>query len=133
LDFTAMAAFWNSETGRKILGQTDQLHREHPFTSRLNAADFAKLNLSKNENFLPNEFVVLQGVIDVAVILPEEIWLLDFKTDQIKASELAERAEHYRQQVALYSDAMKKIYNRPVTEVWLHFLALGKTVNLAAD
>ena len=78
--------------------------------------------------FPNDEFIVLQGVIDLAVILPGEIWLLDFKTDQIKKSEMDERAQHYRTQVRLYADAMSKIYRRPVTQRWLHFLALQKTL-----
>ncbi|MEO5802943.1 MAG: helicase-exonuclease AddAB subunit AddA [Verrucomicrobiota bacterium] len=131
--FAAIAAFWNSEVGQKILGRAGQIRREHPFTARLIEIDFTKLNLVENGAVLTDEFVVLQGVIDIAVILPSEIWLLDFKTDQITKSELTERAQHYRLQVALYADAMSKIYNRPVTQRWLHFLALQKTVNLTAD
>ena len=74
---------------------------------------------------------MLQGVIDLAVILQNEIWVLDFKTDGIKEAELGERENYYRQQVALYADAMEKIYNRPVTKRWLHFLALQKTIEIA--
>lgn len=132
-DFPAIAAFWNSEIGTKILENSENIRREHPFTARLSATDFAKLNLRKGDSFPCGEFVVLQGVIDVAVILPNEIWLLDFKTDQIKETELAKRVAHYRTQVVLYADAMTKIYNRPVTQRWLHFLELRKTVELAAD
>ena len=131
LDLVSIAAFWNSDVGQKILSKENWIQREHPFTSRLNRIDFSKLKLRNNTNLSPNEFIVLQGIIDIAVILPKEIWLLDFKTDQIKESELAERMEHYRIQVALYADAMTKIYNRPVTQRWLHFLALRQTVSIA--
>jgi ATP-dependent helicase/nuclease subunit A len=133
LDLAAIAAFWKSEIGRLILEKADQLYREHPFTARLNARDFEKLKLSSEGDILIDEFIVLQGVIDLVVILPDEIWLLDFKTDQIKQAELAERTQHYHPQVALYANAMSKIYQRPVTKRWLHFLALQKTVSIAAD
>ena len=46
LDFQAIAAFWNSEIGKKILAKADHLRREHTFTSRLNGNDLAKLSLN---------------------------------------------------------------------------------------
>ncbi len=133
LNFAAIASFWNSVVGKQIFGHAEDVHREHPFTSRLDGNDFAKLNLGKNVEALTGEFVVLQGVIDIAVILPKEIWLLDFKTDQMTESDLETRTEYYRQQVILYSDALGKIYQRPVTRRWLHFLALQKTVSVSED
>lgn len=133
LNLDAIAAFWNSPVGREILQHAGEVRREHPFTSRLNATDFVKLDFRKGVVIPSGEFLILQGVIDLAVILSGEIWLLDFKTDQIKENDLAKRTEHYRTQVALYADAMGKIYNRPVTRCWLHFLSLGKTVEIAAN
>jgi len=130
LDFEAIAAFWNSEIGRKILGKASYLRREHPFTSRLTANDLARLNGAEHGAVSTGEFVVLQGVIDLAVILPDEIWLLDFKTDQIKESELDVRARQYRTQVLLYANSLGRIYNRPVTQRWLHFLALQTTLSV---
>ena len=132
LDLSAIAGFWNSEIGQKILAQAARLQREHPFTVRLNGNDFGKFGLSGDRANFADEFIVLQGVIDLVVILPDEIWVLDFKTDQIRAAELVERSNYYRQQVALYADAMEKIYKRPVTKRWLHFLALRETVAIEA-
>ncbi|MEO6035531.1 MAG: 3'-5' exonuclease, partial [Verrucomicrobiota bacterium] len=132
LDLPAIAAFWNSEIGKKILQQTAFLRREHPFTARLNANELSKLRLATGK-ISSDEFVVLQGVIDLAVILPEEIWLLDFKTDQIKESEIAERTLAYRSQVLLYADALSRIYGRPVTRRWLHFLSPQQTVSVLAS
>ena len=52
---------------------------------------------------LENEFVVVQGVADLVVLLPEEIWLVDFKTDEVSPNELAERRRHYEPQLKLYA------------------------------
>ena len=82
---------------------------------------------------LENEFVIVQGVADVAVILPKEIWLLDFKTDRVAANGLDDKVEIYRPQLNLYARALERIYGRPVTERWLHFLSCGKTVPLPGD
>jgi ATP-dependent exoDNAse (exonuclease V) beta subunit len=74
--------------------------------------------------------VVVQGVADLAVLLPEEIWLLDFKTDEVRANELAGKIKIYEPQLKLYASALKKIYSRPVTNCWLHFLSARKTADV---
>jgi ATP-dependent helicase/nuclease subunit A len=64
------------------------------------------------------------------VLLEDQIWLVDFKTDAVPAGLLNERVGVYRPQLALYSQALSRIYRRPVTECWLYFISLGEPVNL---
>jgi ATP-dependent helicase/nuclease subunit A len=128
LDFTALLMFWRSEIGTKILAQGKNVHREIPFTARFSPADFAALNLCANANDLPGEYFVVRGQADLAVLLPKEIWLLDFKTDQVTEAESHEKIPHYAPQLKLYALGLSRIYRRPVTHRWLHFLALRKTV-----
>jgi len=128
LDFTALLMFWRSEIGVKILSQGSNVHREIPFTARFSPEDFAALNLCANANDLPNEYFVVRGQADLAVLLPKEIWLLDFKTDQVTEAESHEKIRHYAPQLKLYGLGLSRIYRRPVTHRWLHFLALRKTV-----
>ena len=73
---------------------------------------------------------MVQGVADLVVLLPEEIWLVDFKTDAVRPDELPEKKRLYAPQLKLYTQALGKIYSRPVTARWLHFLAARKTVEL---
>jgi ATP-dependent helicase/nuclease subunit A len=79
---------------------------------------------------LEDEFVVVQGVADLVVLLPEEIWLADFKTDEIRQDGLPDKIKAYAPQLKLYAHALEKIYSRPVTEHWLHFLAVRQTVEV---
>jgi ATP-dependent exoDNAse (exonuclease V) beta subunit len=65
---------------------------------------------------------VVQGAADLAVVLPGEIWLLDFKTDAIGPNELADKARLYAPQLKLYAQALARIYRRPVSAAWLYFL-----------
>ena len=37
----------------------------------------------------------MQGVADLVVLLPEEIWLVDFKTDEVRADDLPEKIKIY--------------------------------------
>jgi ATP-dependent helicase/nuclease subunit A len=68
--------------------------------------------------------------MDLAVVKPEEIWVLDFKTDHFAEEELPAKIRLYRPQLSLYARAIARIYLRPVTRRWLHFFALGRTVEL---
>ena len=129
LDLEAVAAFWKSEPGRKIRAQKpDCLKRELPFTAKFSPAEVDAIIGAKTPPGLENEFVVVQGVADLVALLPGEIWLVDFKTDEIKPEELAERRRLYEPQLKLYAQALSRIYSRPVTNCWLHFLTARKTI-----
>ena len=124
LDFEAVAAFWQSNQGQQILARQSHVHREVPFTARFSPEDLAQLNLlGHSAAELRGEFFVVQGFVDLAVILPEELWLVDFKTDDARGPELEAKREDYERQLKLYGLALRRIYRRPVTTLWLHFLA----------
>jgi ATP-dependent helicase/nuclease subunit A len=128
LNLEDIAAFWRSEPGRKIRAQAASVRRELPFTARFSPPELETLTGVKSAPGLEGEFVVVQGVADLVVLLPEEIWLVDFKTDEIHKDELPDRIKTYTPQLKLYAQALEKIYSRPVTARWLHFLAARKTV-----
>jgi ATP-dependent helicase/nuclease subunit A len=127
LNLEDIAAFWNSEPGRKIRAQAANIRRELAFTARFSPAELAAITGAKSAPELEDEFVVVQGVADLVVLLPEEIWLADFKTDEVRPAELPEKTRLYAPQLKLYAHALEKIYSRPVTERWLHFLAARRT------
>jgi ATP-dependent helicase/nuclease subunit A len=133
LDFDALLAFWQSDLGRKIRAQEARyIHRELPFTARMSRADLEALKLSLNAGLPDDEFVVVQGFADLAVILPEEIWLVDFKTDHVDRGAMAAVVQFYEPQLKLYALALGRIYRRPVTGAWLHFLSLKQLVAVIA-
>jgi ATP-dependent helicase/nuclease subunit A len=132
LDLAAIAAFWTSPEGRDIRDQSAAVRRELAFTARFQPGEVAVLSgvasPAGTASELAGEFVVVQGVADLVVLLPAEIWLVDFKTDSLAAGELAEKTARYQPQIKLYAGALAKIYGRPVTRRWLHFLAARLTV-----
>jgi len=133
LDLDALLAFWQSELGGKIRAQNPgHIHRELQFTARMSRADLEALKLSVNAGLPGDEFVVVQGFADLAVILPEAIWLVDFKTDHVKSGELGSVVKFYEPQLKLYALALGRIYHRRVTESWLHFLSLKQSVLVGA-
>jgi ATP-dependent helicase/nuclease subunit A len=130
VDINAIARFWASATGRDILSTKDAVRREIPFTLRLDAG--AAKDLALANTLPPGEFIVVQGVIDLAVMLRDEIWILDFKTDQVAPNAVTERAAEYGLQLRLYALAMERIFNRKVTHRWLHFLKANQTLEVPA-
>ena len=126
--------FWTSEIGERIRGQADRMHRELPFTARFSVTELLHLGFAVTED--PNsadEPVILQGVVDLAVIIEAEIWVLDFKSEQMNIEDVDERTQHHAEQLAVYNLALEKIYRRPVTHSWIHFLHPGVTVDLKTD
>jgi ATP-dependent helicase/nuclease subunit A len=130
LDLKAVAAFWDSEAGQKIQRQTANVKRELAFTAKFSPQELSEIIGAKSEAGLEREFVVVQGVADLVVLLPKEIWLVDFKTDTVRADELGGKTKIYEPQLKLYARALAKIYSRPVTNCWLHFLSAQKTVDV---
>ncbi|MFM2294724.1 MAG: helicase-exonuclease AddAB subunit AddA, partial [Verrucomicrobiota bacterium] len=131
LDFAALADFWQSEFGQRVRRAPAQnVHRELPFTARMTTKDLRELDLLPANSELPeDEFVTVQGAVDLAVIFPgKEIWLVDFKTDAVDEAGLDARTEKYRQQLLLYARALARIYRAPVRDCHLHFLKLRRLV-----
>jgi ATP-dependent helicase/nuclease subunit A len=128
LDLEAVAAFWRSAPGRQILANAVNVRRELAFTAKFSPQELAEIIGTKPEAGLEDEFVVVQGVADLAVLLPEEIWLVDFKTDEVRAGEIPAKTRIYTPQLKLYARALAKVYSRPVTACWLHFLSQKRSV-----
>jgi ATP-dependent helicase/nuclease subunit A len=138
LDFQALAAFWQSEAGRQLLARREDVRREVAFTARFSPWELEELpgrggELEQQASQLVDEFVIVQGVMDLAVVTPEEIWVLDFKTDHFAEQELEAKVRQYRPQLTLYARAIARIYGLPVTRRWLHFFAVGRTVELDGE
>ena len=127
LDLDALGEFWHSELGQKIRGHAEWVRRELPFTARFRPAELEKVTGRPTGAGLENEFIVVQGTADLVVLLPKEIWLVDFKTDAGHADDLAGKIKAYKPQLQLYAAALEKIFARKVTLRALHFFAWRRT------
>jgi ATP-dependent helicase/nuclease subunit A len=122
IDWGGVVAFWTSPEGTEICARCADVRRELPFTFKLGNDDLAQLGLN---NVLPvpeGEFILTQGVADLVVLGAKEIWLIDFKTDAVKAKDARAKAAEYRAQISLYALALERIYQKPVTRRGLYFL-----------
>ena len=112
-------AFFETEIGQKLRSGTAYV-REFKFSI-----------LDDGENYgegLQGEQVLLQGVVDCAMIEDDGITIMDFKTDYVTEQTLPELTEHYRIQVQTYAQAMSRIYQKPIKAAYLYFFRLNRFV-----
>jgi len=121
VDAVKIARFFTSEIGEKLRSGIPHL-REFKFSI-----------LDRGEHYgdgLEGEQVLLQGVVDCALLEPDGIIIVDFKTDYVTETTITYRAEHYRPQLEAYSEALSRIYELPVKRKLLYFFGLNRYVEL---
>ena len=77
---------------------------------------------------LEGEKILLQGVVDCALMEPDGITVVDFKTDRVTEKTIFAAAEHYRPQVEAYADALTRIFEQKVKRACLYFFHLDRFV-----
>ena len=75
---------------------------------------------------LTGEKILLQGVIDCALLEPDGVTVIDFKTDYVTDETVDQIADRYRIQVETYADALERITGRPIKEKYLYFFHLNR-------
>ena len=121
VDCGQIAAFFETEIGKKIRSGGKCL-REFKFSI-----------LEPGEEFGPGlegEQVLMQGVVDCALLEDDGIVVLDFKTDHVTDKTVYAVAERYRSQVETYAAALGRIYETTVREKYLYFFSLNRFIKL---
>ena len=106
--------FFASPMGEKL--RTGEVVREFKFSILDDAAAYG--------DGLEGEQVLLQGVVDCALIEADGITVIDFKTDYVTEATVDELTAHYAPQVLTYADAMSRIYRMPVKKKALYFFGI---------
>ena len=108
----SIAAFFESDIGRKLRTGTPYL-REFKFSILDDGTKYAA--------GLEGEYVLLQGVVDCALLEADGITIVDFKTDHVTEDTLADTVRRYRPQLETYAEALARIYEMPVKGKYLYF------------
>ena len=123
IDVEGVARFFASELGQNLLIHRKTVQREWPFTLALPIGQvYPKVTLNEQEK---EETVLIRGIIDCLFETAEGVRIIDFKTDDVDASECAQRAESYRVQMQLYKKAVEGILDAKVAASALYFLRPG--------
>jgi len=133
IDTKSVMKFFESELGQTVLDANSTVWREWPFTFALPASKWKEfMNQWTRAERRPttDDFIIIQGIIDMLVKTPDGLLVIDFKTDAVTAEEAPQRAEFYRQQLDLYAEAAAAILNYKSIAKWLYFLTPGCAVEI---
>lgn len=110
--------FFQSSIGQRALRSSD-LQKERPFA------------LLRNIN---GEDVLVQGIIDCFFREGDQLVLLDYKTNAVRNPddplELAAMGEQYRQQLAVYKEALEESTGRKVKESFLYLFGADRELQI---
>ena len=114
-------AMFASPLGKKLL-EAKELVREFKFSILTDASEYYP--------DVRDEQILLQGVIDAAIVDEDGLTVIDFKTDRVNEFSVRERAEQYRPQLETYKAALQRIWKKPVKDLILYFLMPGIEIQL---
>jgi ATP-dependent helicase/nuclease subunit A len=130
INVDSIMRFFESELGQAALEADNTVWREWPFTFALPASEWKDSYLLRDTRYEIRDTIVVQGIIDMLVKRPAGLLVIDFKTDNISAGEVDERAEVYKQQLELYSRAVEAILGDKSVRKWLYFLTPGCAIEV---
>jgi CRISPR/Cas system-associated exonuclease Cas4 (RecB family) len=76
------------------------------------------------------EDLVIRGQVDLWFEEGGELVIVDYKTDEVTASQARERAWDYGPQLRFYAMAVERMAGRPVDRGWVHFLRPNTAVEV---
>ena len=122
VDCGAIATFFATDLGKKLQTGTPYI-REFKFSILDSGCRYG--------DGLEEEEVLLQGVVDCALLEDEGITLIDFKTDAVTEENLSKLTERYGMQLKTYAHALERIYRKPVRKSLLYFFRLNRYIEIS--
>ena len=116
-DALMMAQFMSSALGRQAISARECL-REYQFSVLLTPRELGLGDID-------DEFILLNGSIDMLLFTENGIIIADFKTDSVKPGFEDQAAQKHRPQLAIYEKAAQKIFEQPVIKKSVFFLKTG--------
>ena len=114
-----LARFFDTEIGMR-LRTSENVLREFKFSVLDDGAAF--------DQALAGEKILLQGVVDCALMDDDGIVVMDFKTDRVSEDTIAHTAQRYWPQVEAYAEALSRIFEKPVKAKMLYFFHMDQFV-----
>ena len=121
VDIKKLKTFFSSEIGQKLCRGVPYI-REFKFSMLDDGL--------KYDSSLVGESILLQGVVDCALLEEDGITIIDFKTDYVSESTLTEIVFRYKQQVKTYADALQRIYKQPIKARFLYLFHLNQFISV---
>lgn len=120
INIASILRFFQSDLGKLVVANADNAGKEWPFTFAVPVAQ-----LYPDIENCYDEKVIIQGIVDMLVKTPDEILIIDFKTDHINAAQVQARSEIYKPQLKWYCRAAGEIMNVKTVSGYFYFLSPG--------
>lgn len=119
-----LVSFFETSFGQKIVGLSENVRREVPFSLILEASE---LFMDMEEE---TDQILIHGIVDGYIEEDDGLILFDYKTDQIQRFEDPKQMmlEKYSGQLRLYRQALEAILKKPVKETYLVLLDITEIV-----
>ena len=121
VDCKSLWVFFSSHIGMKLRSATNVL-REFKFSILDDGSSFT--------DGLEGEKILLQGVVDCAIMEDDGITVIDFKTDRITENDLDVAVHRYRYQIEAYADSLSRIFEKPIKRKCLYFFRVNQCVDI---
>lgn len=121
IDVVKIFSFFQTELGKKLRNSTEIL-REFKFSILVNADTYY--------SGVQDDQILLQGVVDCALIEDCGITIIDFKSDFISDHNLQDKVIQYTEQVRTYAKALSRIYQKPIIAAYLYFFSSGQLISV---
>lgn len=125
LDRSALVWFLSTPLAQSIREAGDTYQREFYYSARETPTYF-----DPSVETSPDDFILVRGIVDGILPVADGIEIIDFKTDSIGSDQLADRVDRYRSQMDLYRRAMSSLWNKPVRNCSLVFLAAREIISV---
>lgn len=117
IDAEMLYSFFQTDIGNMLIKGASHV-REFKFSVLEDSREF------KTRDY--RDQILLQGVVDCALLEPDGITVVDFKTDHVTEDALPQKLLQYEPQVQTYASAMEKIYGAPIKGAYLYFFRLRR-------
>ncbi|GAY72566.1 PD-(D/E)XK nuclease family protein [Lentilactobacillus kosonis] len=124
IDLNKVTQFFDSDLGKLVLENSDTVKRESPFSLLVKAGDvFPGFENDQQQRLL------IHGIIDGYVVVDNEVYLFDYKTDKLTPKTGIEDIKNrYRGQINLYALALSEIIHLPIAHKYLYLLESNQSV-----
>lgn len=127
IDYSSILKFLNCDLYKRMK-ESPRIYRERRFNLRLPALEFTE----KTDSALKDEFILVQGVIDLYFDNGDGTFtLVDFKTDNVTEESGEEiLISRHSEQMKYYKRAIEEITGKPVTDSFIYSFSLSREINV---
>ncbi len=126
IDLDSIEWFVRTPLAGRLREEKTRMHREWPFVIGVDPSRYDPAAKKIDDQ----DVLLVRGILDVLFDSGDGWEILDYKTDALDSSAIAQRVEDYRGQLGIYSAAVQAVWRTSVKKRWLVFLSPRQIVEV---